>query len=208
MRPRWSGELPVRVPAASAPPRSKRGLPNGSTASREQPLAERSNRCVTEHPPLGSLLGGIAEAAPYLWDLVDADPARLVRLLTHDPDDELAALLAATRGAAAAARGSAAVMRILRRMKAEAALLVALADIGGVWPVARVTAALTDVAETALGAAVRYLLAEAAGRGKLALPDPQNPEDWLRLRRAGDGKNGRLRAEFLQRHRPHGVFRS
>ena len=31
-------------------------------------------------------------------------------------------------------------MRILRRMKAEAALLIALADIGGVWPVARVTA--------------------------------------------------------------------
>ncbi len=61
-------------------------------------------------------------------------------------------------------------MRILRRMKADAALLVALADIGGVWPVARVTAALTAVAETALGAAVRHLLAEAAGRGKLALP--------------------------------------
>ena len=36
----------------------------------------------------------------------------------------------------------ASVMRILRRMKADAALLVALADIGGVWPLARVTAAL------------------------------------------------------------------
>ena len=30
-------------------------------------------------------------------------------------------------------------MRLLRRMKAEAALLIALADIGGVWPVMRVT---------------------------------------------------------------------
>ena len=89
-------------------------------------------------------------------------------------------------------------MRILRRMKAEAALLVALADIGGVWPVARVTAALTDVAETALGAAVRHLLAEAAGRGQLVLPDPQNPEASLRLCRAGDGQNGRPRAELLQ----------
>ncbi len=28
-------------------------------------------------------------------------------------------------------------MRLLRRMKAEAALLIALADIGGVWPVMR-----------------------------------------------------------------------
>ena len=31
-------------------------------------------------------------------------------------------------------------MRLLRRMKAEAALLIALADIGGVWPVMRVDA--------------------------------------------------------------------
>ena len=131
---------------------------------------------IAEQPALGNLLGGIAEAAPYLWDLIGADPARLVRLLSRDPDDELAALLTAARGAAAAARGPAEVMRVLRRMKADAALLVALADIGGVWPVARVTAALTDVAETALGAAIRHLLAEAAGRRQLVLPDPQNPD--------------------------------
>ena len=31
------------------------------------------------------------------------------------------------------------VMRILRHMKAEVALLIALADLGGVWPVTRVT---------------------------------------------------------------------
>ena len=67
-------------------------------------------------------------------------------------------------------------MRILRRMKAEAALLIALADIGGVWPVARVTGALTDVADTALAAAVRYLLREAVKRKKLAPPDRKNPE--------------------------------
>ena len=75
-----------------------------------------------------------------------------------------------------AAKGSAALMRSLRRTKAEAALLVALADIGGVWPVARVTAALTDVADTALGAAVCHLLGEAAARGKVVAADPRNPE--------------------------------
>jgi [glutamine synthetase] adenylyltransferase / [glutamine synthetase]-adenylyl-L-tyrosine phosphorylase len=131
---------------------------------------------IEEHPPLASLLGGIAEAAPYLWDLARADPARLLRLLRRDPEHELAALLATTRAAAAAAAGSAELMRILRHMKAEAALLIALADIGGIWPVARVTAALTAVAESALGAAVRLLLGEAAGRGQLLLPDPRNPE--------------------------------
>ena len=44
------------------------------------------------------------------------------------------------------AAGETDVMHLLRRMKAEAALMIALCDIGGVWPVMRVTAALTDLA--------------------------------------------------------------
>ncbi len=117
----------------------------------------------------------LPNSSPYLWDLVRADPARSLRLLGGDADAALTALLAATRKAAAAAKGSAPLMRILRRAKAEAALLVALADIGGVWPVAQVTAALTDVAEMALGAAVRHLLGEAAARRKLVPTDPHDP---------------------------------
>ena len=130
---------------------------------------------VEDHARLASLLGGIAETSPYLWDLVRADPARLLRLISGDADLALTALLVTARDTAAAANGTAELMRILRRAKAEAALLIALADIGGVWPVARVTAALTDVAEMALGAAVRHLLGEAKARGKLAFADPQNP---------------------------------
>ena len=99
-----------------------------------------------------------------------------MRLLTHDPDAQLASLLAKARGKAAAAPTPSEVMRILRRMKAEAALLIALADIGGVWPVARVTQALTAVAEMALGAAVAHLLREAVRRGKLIAADPRQPE--------------------------------
>jgi [glutamine synthetase] adenylyltransferase / [glutamine synthetase]-adenylyl-L-tyrosine phosphorylase len=131
---------------------------------------------VRGHPPLANLLGGIAEASPYLWDLVQADPERFVRLLQSDPDAALEALLAAIKNAAAAARTPDEVMRILRRMKAEAALLIALSDIGGVWPVARITGALTDVADTALGAAVHYLLRQAVKRKKLAPPDRKNPQ--------------------------------
>ena len=131
---------------------------------------------VKQHPPLANLLGGIADTAPYLFDLVRGDPARFLRLLGRHPEEEITALLTITREAAAAARGSAVLMRILRGMKAEAALLIALADIGAVWPVARVTAALTDIADAALSAAVRHLLADAAARGKLVPADLQNPE--------------------------------
>jgi [glutamine synthetase] adenylyltransferase / [glutamine synthetase]-adenylyl-L-tyrosine phosphorylase len=130
---------------------------------------------VAEHPALAKALGGIAGSAPYLWDLARADPARLLRLLTSDPEIEWAALLAGMRKAAAAAKGAAVLMRVLRRAKAEAALLIALADIGGVWPVARVTAALTEVAGSALAASISHLLGDAAKQGKIALGDPDDP---------------------------------
>jgi glutamate-ammonia-ligase adenylyltransferase len=131
---------------------------------------------VRTHLPLAKLLGGIAEAAPYLWDLVQADPARFVGLLDVDPDAAIAALLTSMKSAAAAAPSQDGMMRTLRRMKAEAALLIALTDIGGVWPVARITGALTDVAEAALDAAIHHLLREAVKRKRLNPPDRSNPE--------------------------------
>ncbi|MGA9009257.1 MAG: bifunctional [glutamine synthetase] adenylyltransferase/[glutamine synthetase]-adenylyl-L-tyrosine phosphorylase [Xanthobacteraceae bacterium] len=131
---------------------------------------------IREYPHLSQLLDGVAEAAPFLFDLIQADAARFVHLLESGPDEALAAVLADARGAVAVAAEQAEVMRILRCMKAHAALLIALADIGNVWPVARITAALTDVAETALRAAVRFLLRDAAKREKLKLANPDDPE--------------------------------
>ena len=90
------------VPLSSALGRARLAEWLASNARKTAGRALKS--LIAEHPPLASLLGGIAEAAPYLWDLIGADPARLVRLLSRDPDDELAALLAATRSAAAAAQ--------------------------------------------------------------------------------------------------------
>jgi [glutamine synthetase] adenylyltransferase / [glutamine synthetase]-adenylyl-L-tyrosine phosphorylase len=126
-------------------------------------------------PLVRSLVEGISDGSPYLWDLVERDSARLRRLLRSDPDAHLAELLAATTRAMVAARQDHEAMRLLRQMKAEAALLIALADVGGAWEVMRVTRALTDVADTAVGSAADYLLAAAARAGKLALPDAARP---------------------------------
>ncbi len=167
---RFSGALPVASAQASA-------QVSAWLASLKSKAAGKALTTLNgDYPLLGPLLGGIAEAAPFLWDLVRADPARFIRLLEHDPDAALAALLAGTQNAAAAARSRDELMRTLRGMKTEAALLIALADIGGVWAVARVTAALTDVAECALACAVHYLLREAVTRNKLAPPHPGQPE--------------------------------
>src|SRR3984885_3877657 len=131
---------------------------------------------IAANPRLSAGLAGIAGTAPYLWDLVCADPDRLLRLITNSPEEGFAKLLRTAQRSGATASDAGRVMLILRRMKTEAALLIALADIGGVWPLARVTASLTDVADTALRVGVRHLLAQAAKSRKLRLLDPKNPE--------------------------------
>ena len=133
-------------------------------------------RLLADYPKVGTLMAGLAEGSPHLWEMTRADPERFVTLLQSDPDTRLDAILAAATRAVAASVCETEVMRLLRRMKTEASLLIALADIGGVWPVMRVTAALTAVADAAVGAAVRHLLADAARRGRLDPKDPARPE--------------------------------
>jgi len=127
--------------------------------------------------PLADVLAAIAEASPYLWDLVRADAERFMALLNADPDARFAALIADVTRAGGMVTTDEDAMHVLRRGKAEAALLIALADIGGIWPVERVTQALTEFADAAVGAAVRYLLRGAIARGKLKPTDPDKPED-------------------------------
>ena len=143
---------------------------------RKRGAGEKLKSLLEDHAGARDLLAAVAEASVYLWDLVRADPRRTFGLLTANPDDAFAAVLAEARRSAAQAASQEGVMRSLRRMKAEAALIIALADICGAWPVARVTQALTQLAGTALGAALRHLLEEAAKRGRLTLGDPQYPE--------------------------------
>lgn len=141
-------------------------------------------------PLARTILESIAEASPYLFDLVRADPARLVAVLGSDPDRRIAELVAGVRADMADAPDEATAMRLLRRMKAEAALLIALCDVGGVWPVMRVTAALTEVAVTATQCCVRYLLAQEAARGRIVPADRDAPEDGSGLIVLAMGKMG------------------
>ncbi len=148
------------------------------------------NGLCTRFPLARTILQGMAEASPYLFDLVRADAARLVRLLECEPDRHLAALIERTCHEVSAAAGEADVMQLLRRMKSEAALLIALADIGGVWPVMQVTAALTDLAVASVQAALRFVLRQEAARGRLLPPNPDKPEDNSGLVVLAMGKMG------------------
>ncbi len=119
------------------------------------------------------LLLGIADHSPHLWTLATEDPARLVRLLSRPPKKALEALVSALR--ARRDDDEAALMRALRLAKRESALLVALADIGGVWDGVETTEALTCFADAAVGGALAFLLRQNALAGRLKL-DPDAPD--------------------------------
>lgn len=156
----------VNAPELYAPDRARRALDDwlGGIASEE---ASAIGRMLVDSPTARTVLEGIAESSPYLFDLVRADARRAARLLRCDPETHFARLVATTAAAVSGTDDEAEVSRLLRALKAEAALLIALCDIGGVWPVMRVTQALTTLADTAVELALRHLLQREVARGRM-----------------------------------------
>jgi len=140
-----------------------------------QPTAHEIGALLARFPRVCTLVESFAESAPFLWELVTGDPARFLRLMAADPDTHFDEVLTGTLRAVAATGDETEAMRLLRRMKAEAALLIAIADIGGVWPIMRAAQAITALADTAVEAALSFALAEAAQAGRINPVDAAAP---------------------------------
>jgi glutamate-ammonia-ligase adenylyltransferase len=95
--------------------------------------------------------------------------------LEQEPEQRFERILSDARNAIVQARDDAEVMRQLRRMKADGALLIALADLGEVWPITHLIDAQTRLADAAVDSAARYLLMDSRIRGKLKLAEPPDP---------------------------------
>jgi len=119
-------------------------------------------------------LAPVAGASPYLTGLMRRRPAHLRRLLEADPAEGLARILRDTDALDAEPDAVRAPLRVL---KADLHLLTALADLGGVWDLDQVTAALSQFADAACRAALRAVAAEQRERGRLISPsgDPRGP---------------------------------
>ncbi|MCJ2032673.1 bifunctional [glutamine synthetase] adenylyltransferase/[glutamine synthetase]-adenylyl-L-tyrosine phosphorylase [Methylobacterium sp. J-068] len=136
-----------------------------------------------------ALLLGLADHSPFLWQLVAREPARLVALIDAEPEAAHAAIVARQRKAGREADHED-IAKNLRRNRAEHALLVALADIGGLWPLATVTAALSDFADASVGAAADAMLLQAAAAGRFLPRDPDDPQAASGLVVLALGKHG------------------
>lgn len=144
---------------------------------------------LLDEPRTRKLLAGVFSGSPYLTSLIERDPLRLQRILASAPEAHASELKRELSEKISVATGKADVTRALRVYKSEVALLTALADLGGVWPVMTVTEALSDCADTALSAAITFLFREAAARGQWLADSDGNvhPEGYIVL---GMGKLG------------------
>jgi glutamate-ammonia-ligase adenylyltransferase len=122
------------------------------------------------HRLLASLFGN----SPFLTQCCLAEPAFLMRL-AHRGHASTFAELVAGLNADLARRDRPGLMAALRTARRRAALLIALADIAGLWSVEEVTRSLSAFAEAALNAAVRHLLSGAAAEGEIAPADAADP---------------------------------
>ncbi len=112
-------------------------------------------------PELGDLLAGAAGCSPYLAGLIGRERDWLQQALAGPPEAAFDALLEIGD------EGEEPLRAALRQAKRRAALLIALADLGGVWGLEQVTGALTRLADRATDLALGFQIGREAARGKL-----------------------------------------
>ena len=138
-----------------------------------------------------ALLSALFGNSRYLSHCLTADQGFARLLIEEGPETAYAAareMAADTSSLGEESRQQ--VMKRLRVAKRRASLAIGMADIAAVWPLERVTGALSDIASTTLSAVCTHLLRALHDRGKLALPDPAMPEQGSGLIILGMGKLG------------------
>ncbi|GHC69226.1 bifunctional [glutamine synthetase] adenylyltransferase/[glutamine synthetase]-adenylyl-L-tyrosine phosphorylase [Limoniibacter endophyticus] len=123
------------------------------------------------------------DLSPFMRDSVRRRPQTLEALFDLSVEERLAQLRAELERVGFAETEKD-VMRLLRQLKAQAHFLIALDDIANNVEPQVTVERLSDLASACVNATVNFLLREAHGRGKIALPDESQPgrgSGWIVL---------------------------
>ena len=138
-----------------------------------------------------AFLSTVMTLSPFLRETFIRNPAFIEPLLHEDISVRLQHVLDEIDGVDKEENiTEAGLMAALRRKKLEAHVLIALADLGGMFTAAMTSEWLTRLAEATLKAALRFLLRDAHAQGKINLADFQHPEQDCGLVVLGMGKLG------------------
>jgi len=142
------------------------------------------------------LLAALFGNSPFLTECCLKEPACVRLLVEAGPDAAFAEIMASIEGGRLDALARPPLMTALRVARRRSALVVAIADIAGLWPLEQVTRALSAFAEAALESTVRHLLAAAAAEGELIRPDPGVPARGSGFIVLGLGKLGAFELNY------------
>lgn len=187
-------------PAAKLAPldqnRARRELSEITSAAQEDGLT-RLAKFLAGKGASQEFLAAVFDLSPFLRGTVRRRPQILGALFDETVETRLASIGAAIDKAPRVEGISEnSLMMELRQWKAEAHILIALADLSGEAETAITVRRLSDLADACTRAAVDFLLRDAHGRGKLKLPDPEDParrSGWILL---GMGKLGAHELNF------------
>ena len=131
---------------------------------------------MARSPAGKAALSAVFGNSPYLTlGLID-DIGFAVDLLRRGPEVVFPEILDSVRHEFGGPTEEVPLMAGLRQAKRRASLAIALADIAGLWPVERITAALSETADTTLSLAVRHVLRRGAAGGAFKLRHAEEPE--------------------------------
>ena len=172
--------------ACFAPERLPRPFDPAAAALARDGFAERGGpeRDFAASGAGRTLLEALGGHSPSLADLAIRESAALMALAERGPDDAMARALDPL-GRIDPDTPRAAIATVLRQAKRQGALTAAVADITGLWPLDRVTGALSDLAEASIDAACAHLLRDAAARGEIRLSGTARTDPRLVGRNSG-----------------------
>ncbi|TDI58975.1 MAG: bifunctional [glutamine synthetase] adenylyltransferase/[glutamine synthetase]-adenylyl-L-tyrosine phosphorylase [Alphaproteobacteria bacterium] len=122
-------------------------------------------------PALRPILEGIFTNSPFLSQCIAKEPQFLATIVEVGVEKALDQLYCHLRSTLPKISDTPSFMAQLRIAKRKVALLTALADLGGIWPLEKVTTALSEFADIAVDHTVAHLLHQAMGRGDIAWPE-------------------------------------
>ena len=141
--------------------------------------------------PLRELIAGAAGSSPYLHGLIERERDWLHEMLPVEPEKTLERILDDASVLTGKALGPG-----LRHAKRRVALMTALADLSGVWPLETVTGYLTRLADLSVDLTVRQMVSAEIDRGKIPGAGEGDKEDAAGMVVLAMGKMGAFELNY------------
>lgn len=127
---------------------------------------DRLNRFLSAKGSQRDFVAAVLQLSDFMRDTARRSPEIVDRLLETSPDKRLGKILRDIGALASSDETTeASLMQDLRRLKAEAHFLIALADLAGSWETAETVRQMSKLADACVAAAIDFLLLDADRQG-------------------------------------------